>query len=42
MLVLAVISNGASAEIAVVGKEGMIGVALFMGGETVARRIAHA
>ena len=31
---LYVLKNGASAEIAVVGNEGAIGVALFMGGET--------
>jgi CRP-like cAMP-binding protein len=31
---LYVIENGASAEIAVVGNEGLIGVALFMGGKT--------
>ena len=31
---LYVIENGASAEIAVVGNEGIVGIALFMGGET--------
>ena len=31
---LYVLADGASAEIAVVGNEGMVGVALFMGGET--------
>jgi CRP-like cAMP-binding protein len=31
---LYVLENGASAEIAVVGKEGILGIALFMGGET--------
>jgi CRP-like cAMP-binding protein len=35
---LYVLENGASAEIAVVGKEGAIGVALFMGGETTPSR----
>ena len=35
---LYVMENGASAEIAVVGKEGMVGVALFMGGETTPNR----
>jgi CRP-like cAMP-binding protein len=35
---LYVMRNGASAEIAVVGKEGMVGVALFMGGETTPSR----
>lgn len=30
--------NGASAEIAIVGNEGLIGVALFMGGETMPNR----
>ena len=35
---LYVLENGASAEIAVVGKEGAIGVALFMGGETTPNR----
>lgn len=30
--------NGASAEIAVVGKDGMVGVALFMGGQTMQNR----
>ena len=31
---LYVLADGASAEISVVGNEGMIGIALFMGGET--------
>jgi CRP-like cAMP-binding protein len=35
---LYVLANGASAEISVVGNEGMIGVALFMGGETTLSR----
>jgi CRP-like cAMP-binding protein len=35
---LYVMVNGASAEIAVVGNEGMVGVALFMGGETTPSR----
>src|SRR5512134_3990691 len=35
---LYVMEDGASAEIAVVGKEGMVGVALFMGGETTPSR----
>jgi CRP-like cAMP-binding protein len=35
---LYVLKNGASAEIAVVGNEGAIGVALFMGGETTPSR----
>ena len=35
---LYVILNGASAEIAVVGNEGIIGVALFMGGATMPNR----
>jgi CRP-like cAMP-binding protein len=35
---LYVMENGASAEIAVVGKDGAIGVALFMGGETTTNR----
>ena len=35
---LYVMEDGASAEIAVVGKEGMVGVALFMGGETTPNR----
>ncbi|HEY6925998.1 MAG TPA: Crp/Fnr family transcriptional regulator [Steroidobacteraceae bacterium] len=35
---LYVLENGASAEIAVVGNEGAIGVALFMGGETTTNR----
>ena len=30
--------NGASAEIAVVGNEGIVGIALFMGGETMPNR----
>ena len=35
---LYVMENGASAEIAVVGQEGIVGVALFMGGETTPSR----
>jgi CRP-like cAMP-binding protein len=35
---LYVLENGASAEIAVVGNDGLIGVALFMGGETTPSR----
>jgi CRP-like cAMP-binding protein len=35
---LYVMKDGASAEIAVVGKEGMVGVSLFMGGETTPSR----
>src|SRR5579872_6162544 len=35
---LYVLENGASAEIAVVGNEGALGVALFMGGETTTNR----
>jgi hypothetical protein len=35
---LFVMLDGASAEIAVVGKEGLVGVALFMGGETTPNR----
>jgi CRP-like cAMP-binding protein len=35
---LYVMSNGASAEIAVVGNEGIIGVSLFMGGESIPSR----
>src|SRR5580692_3514076 len=35
---LYVLKNGASAEIAVVGNEGAVGVALFMGGETTTNR----
>jgi CRP-like cAMP-binding protein len=35
---LYVMKNGASAEIAIVGNEGMVGVALFMGGETTTSR----
>jgi len=35
---LYVVKNGATAEIAVVGNEGMIGVALFMGGNTMPNR----
>ena len=35
---LRVLSGGASAEIAVVGNEGIIGIALFMGGETMPNR----
>ena len=32
------LENGASAEISVVGKEGIVGIALFMGGDTVPNR----
>ena len=35
---LYVLADGASAEIAVVGNEGVVGVALFMGGETTPSR----
>jgi CRP-like cAMP-binding protein len=35
---LYVLENGASAEIAVVGNEGVLGIALFMGGETTTNR----
>jgi hypothetical protein len=35
---LYVMENGASAEIAVVGNEGLIGVSLFMGGESTPSR----
>ncbi len=35
---LYVLADGASAEIAVVGSEGMVGIALFMGGETTPSR----
>ena len=35
---LYVMENGASAEIAVVGNEGIVGIALFMGGETMPNR----
>lgn len=35
---LYVMENGASAEIAVVGKEGLVGVSLFMGGESTTSR----
>ena len=35
---LSVMENGASAEIAIVGFEGIVGIALFMGGETMASR----
>ncbi|MCC8402050.1 Crp/Fnr family transcriptional regulator [Paraburkholderia sp. MMS20-SJTN17] len=35
---LYVMENGASAEIAIVGNEGLIGIALFMGGETTPSR----
>ena len=35
---LYVLENGASAEIAVVGNEGMVGISLFMGGETTPSR----
>jgi len=40
--VLYVMKNGESAEIAVVGNEGMIGISLFMGGEsTISRAIVQ-
>jgi CRP-like cAMP-binding protein len=35
---LYVMENGSSAEIAIVGKEGIVGIALFMGGETMPNR----
>ena len=35
---LYVLEDGASAEISVVGNEGLIGIALFMGGETTPSR----
>ena len=35
---LYVMEDGASAEIAVVGNEGLVGIALFMGGETTPSR----
>jgi CRP-like cAMP-binding protein len=35
---LSVMDNGSSAEIAIVGKEGIVGIALFMGGESMASR----
>jgi CRP-like cAMP-binding protein len=35
---LYVIANGASAEIAVVGKEGLVGISIFMGGESTPSR----
>ncbi|MBD1551629.1 Crp/Fnr family transcriptional regulator [Pseudomonas typographi] len=35
---LHVIQNGASAEVAVVGNEGLVGIALFMGGESTSSR----
>ena len=35
---LYVLENGSSAEIAVVGKEGLVGISLFMGGETTPSR----
>jgi CRP-like cAMP-binding protein len=35
---LSVVADGSSAEIAVVGNEGMVGVALFMGGDTTSSR----
>jgi hypothetical protein len=35
---LYVLANGASAEIAVVGNEGILGISLFMGGETTPSR----
>ena len=36
--ILYVLGNGASAEIAVVGREGLVGIALFMGGESTTNR----
>ena len=36
---LYVMENGASAEIAVVGNEGIVGIALFMGGDTTPNRV---
>lgn len=36
--ILAVMDNGSSAEIAVVGNDGVIGIAVFMGGETMLNR----
>src|ERR671920_1615208 len=38
MSLLYVMKDGASAEIAVVGNEGLVGIALFMGGETTPSR----
>jgi len=39
---LCVMENGASAEIAVVGNDGMVGVSLFMGGDTIpSRAVVH-
>ena len=38
MSLLYVLENGASAEIAVIGNEGLVGIALFMGGETTPSR----
>lgn len=38
VLLLYVMENGSSAEIAVVGNEGIVGVSLFMGGETTSSR----
>lgn len=38
---LYVMEDGASAEIAVAGKEGMVGIALFMGGDLHACRAAQ-
>src|SRR5471030_2056574 len=35
---LYVLENGSSAEIAIVGNEGLVGIALFMGGETTPSR----
>jgi hypothetical protein len=35
---LCVLANGSTAEIAVVGNDGLIGIALFMGGETTPNR----
>ena len=39
---LYVMEDGASAEIAVVGNEGIVGIALFMGGETTPQPIGRA
>ncbi len=38
MSLLYVMENGASAEIAVVGNEGVVGISLFMGGESTPSR----
>ena len=39
---LYVLEDGASAEIAVVGNEGIVGVSLFMGGETTSQSLGRA